>query len=65
MFIKITYRGLQSMMRTDKSPAAFGLEHDEDILHYKVIDKPLFFLTVLNLGVEFDEISQESRADIF
>ncbi len=53
------------MMRTNKSPAEFGLEYDGELLHYKVIDKPLFFLTVLDLGVEFDEIYQESRADFF
>ena len=64
MFIKLTYRGLWAMVKTNRSPAAFGLEYDYEILHYKVVDKELFFLSVLKLDIEFDVVSKKSRAAV-
>ncbi len=52
------------MVKTNRSPATFGLEYDYEILHYKVIDEPLFFLSVLKLDIEFDVVSKESRAAV-
>jgi hypothetical protein len=52
------------MAKTNKRPAAFGLEYDNEILHYKVVDKELFFLSVLKLDIEFDVVSKESRAAV-
>ena len=50
------------MAKTNRNPATFGLEYDNEILHYKVIDEPLFFLSVLRLDIEFDVVTKESRA---
>jgi hypothetical protein len=61
MFIKLSYRGLWTMVKTNRSLAAFGLEYDKEISHYKVIDEPLFFLSVLKLDIEFDVVNKESR----
>jgi hypothetical protein len=64
MFIKLTYRGLWSMVKTNRSPESFGLEYDNEILHYKIIDEPLFFLSVIKLDIEFDVVTKESRAAV-
>jgi hypothetical protein len=64
MFIKLTYRGLWAMVKTNRNPAAFGLEYDKEILHYKIIDEPLFFLSVLKLDIEFDVVTKESRSAV-
>jgi len=39
----------------------YGLEYSYGILFYNVIDKPLFFLSVIKHGLEFEEVNEDNK----
>jgi len=55
MKIKLNNKSWQHLFHHSIQPKEYGLEYDYGILFYNVIDKPLFFLSVIKHGLEFEE----------
>jgi hypothetical protein len=61
MTIKLANSAWQHIFHNSIQPKKYGLEYAFGILYYRVIDKPLFFLSAIKHGLEFEQVEHNPK----